>query len=119
MLKINNNFTFQNFGIEPTIGIHTPEPNSFNLQNSTENLEIEQHYIHSAKLNAEVIHDYNILGTRVKGRYGTKVSYYFECTEIIKARGYWPKSQMYLIGLNFRSLFPVCGFLASNLKLLF
>ena len=55
-----------------------------------------------------------------------------------KARGYWPKSHTYLIGLNFRGLFPVVfgcsfldnallfwflsksyGFLASNLKFFF
>ena len=76
--KINKIITFQNFGIRPTNGIHTPEPNTFNLQTSTQNLELEEHYIHSAKLDAEVIHDYNILGTKIKGRYGTMVSHYFE-----------------------------------------
>ena len=33
-----------------------------------------------------------------------------------KARGYWPKSHRYLIGLNFRGIFPVvfgCSFLDS------
>ena len=68
----DNSFTyFQNIGLALKPGVHTPTPDSFpkvSYFNPREE-EIEKK---SALKNAEMVEDYNIMGTRLYGRFGSK-----------------------------------------------